>query len=90
MDTLAPALAIIFEILTVLMRFALAVVAVICIAYFTYLFTYYKKHLEKGIGISVNAKAKKAAVIFGGCLVIIIVLSFLFPILQGIYAARVI
>jgi len=90
MDTLAPALAIVFEILTVLMRFAFGAVAVIAAIYFAYLFTYYKKHLKKGIGISVKEKASKAFVKFGICLVLIMVAAFVFPILQGIYAGRVV
>lgn len=90
MDTLAPALAIVFEILTVLTRFALGIVAAIAIAYYIYLFTYYKKHLEKGIGISTAVKAKRASVIFGICIVLILVGAFVFPMLQGIYAARVV
>lgn len=90
MDTLAPALAIVFEILTVLTRVALGIVAAIAIAYYIYLFTYYKKHLERGIGIRTSEKAKKASIIFGACIVLILVGAFVFPILQGVYAARVV
>lgn len=90
MDTLAPALAIVFEILTVLTRFAFGIVAAIAVAYYVYLFTFYKKHLEKGIGISVRTKACKALVIFGICIVLILIASFVCPILQGIFAARVV
>ncbi len=91
MDTLAPALAIVFEILTVLARFMLGFAAAIAVAYFAYLFTYYKKHLEKGIGVSVQIKAKRAGVIFGVVLVLLIAAAAVVcPMLQAMYAARVV
>lgn len=90
MDTLAPALAIVFEILAVLMRVVLGVVCAIAVAYYGYLFTYYKKHLEKGIGISVQTKAKKASIIFGICLVLVLIVAFVCPMLQEMYAARIV
>lgn len=87
---LLPALVVGFEVLTVLMWSALAIVAVIAVAYFTYLFTYYKKHLEKGIGISVQAKAKKAAIIFGICSVLIALGAIACPMIQGIFEAKIV
>ena len=59
-------------------------------AYFTYLFTYYKKHLEKGIGIPAQTKAKKAAVSFGICLAVIVVFAIACPLLQGVFAAKIV
>lgn len=90
MDRLAPALAIVFEILSVLVWVALGIVVAIAVIYYIYLFTYYRKHLEKGIGISAKAKAYKAAVIFGICIVLAVIGSIAFPMLQAMYASRVI
>lgn len=87
---LLPALVVGFNILTVLMWFALGVTIIIAVAYFVYLFTYYKKHLEKGIGISTQKKAKKAAVTFGICLVLIVAGAVICPFLQNMFAAQIV
>lgn len=87
---LLPALVVGVEVLGVLMKFALAIVAVIAAAYFTYLGTYYKKHLEKGIGVSVQVKAKRAVVIFGICLVVVVVGMAVCPMLQGMFEAKIV
>lgn len=87
---LLPALAVALDAVTLLMWFTLAIVAAIAIAYFIYLFTYYKKHLKKGIGISTQTKVKKAAVIFGICLVIIAIGAVVCPLLQGMVEMRIV
>lgn len=87
---LLPALVVGFDVLSVLTWFALGITAVIAVAYFTYLFTYYKKHLEKGIGIPAQTKAKKAAVSFGICLAVIVVFAIACPLLQGVFAAKIV
>lgn len=87
---LLPALAVGFDVLSVLTWFALGITAVIAVAYFTYLFTYYKKHLEKGIGVSAETKAKKAVVTFGICLVVIVVCAIAWPLLQSMFAAKIV
>ena len=87
---LLPALVVGFDVLSVLTWFALGITAVIAVAYFTYLFTYYKKHLEKGIGIPVQAKAKKAAVSFGICLAVIVFFAIACPLLQNMFAAKIV
>lgn len=87
---LLPTLVVGFDILSVLMWFALGITAAIAIAYFVYLFTYYKKHLEKGTGISVQTKAKKAAIILGICFAVIIAGAIACPILQGVFQAKIV
>lgn len=87
---LLPALVVGFDILSVLMWFALGITVVIAVAYYTYLFTYYKKHLEKGFGISTQEKAKKAAVTFGICLAVIVAGAVICPILQNVFASQIV
>ena len=90
MDVLAPALSVVFEMLGVVAWVALGVTLAIGIAYYAFLFTYYKRNLQSKTGISVKTKAIRAAVALAIALVLIVVLLVVSPIVQEIYAGRVV
>lgn len=90
MDTAAPVLSIIFGIMDVLMWFVLGIVLAIAIAYYIYAFLKYRKTDDEQKKSIIKKKMIKMAVIFGIIIIITIVLKIIFPILQGIFAGRVV
>lgn len=90
MDVLAPALSVIFEMMSVVAWVAFALTIAIGIAYYAFLLTYYKKYLETKTGVSVKTKALRAAIVLGIALILIVVVLVVSPYLQGIFAGRVV
>lgn len=90
MDVIAPALSVVFEMMSIVAWVAFGVTLAIGIAYYAFLFTYYKKNLETKTGVSVKTKAFRAAIAIGIALILIIVLLIVSPYLQGIFAGRVV
>lgn len=89
MDTAAPVLSILFGIFDVLMWFALGIVLAIAAAYYIYAILKYRKaNVEKRVVI--KKRMVKMAIIFCAIIVLIIIAKIVFPILQGIFANRVV